>query len=79
MRNIWRSWNHYGLYILFAVAVVSLIAFLPRPKTTGKDINHISQSFAGKVVITPREAAANSTLGVSRRMFVADKRQDWSY
>ena len=70
LRNIWRNWNHYLVYPAFAVAVLSLIFFLPRPKTISKEIHrHISQSFPGDNVNTPREAAANSTLGVSRLGF----------
>lgn len=52
-------WVQYRLYIIFAIVVILIFGFLPRSNDHGVGLLHSSSS------ASPREQAANSTLGVS--------------
>lgn len=60
-----RGWNLYGIYIIFAGAILGLLAFLSRLSIGDAARDIVSDRIAGASTVSPREAAANSTLGVS--------------
>lgn len=58
----YRGWSHYRPYIVGGVFVVVLFLGLMPNASPGRNVVHILKSPSNT---TPRQAAANKTLGVS--------------